>query len=212
MNQNRQLRTVRICSKTGILCNSCHSGVHSSNCYQPEAYHADVRQNLATKFLAVAEAASPNRLSPGTFSSKRKAPEGGSDTFFSPPNAKLRRSQSTKQEKAAEEPDVFGTPASQPAAGPSHQNATFESDPLQLKLNIIAHCAEVQKLMDSEKIAWGVQYELARGVSRKAWGWGDVTAEKLQRLKGINFEAAPKVAEVMLEQTFKSSSKDMMIW
>jgi hypothetical protein len=66
-----------------------------------------------------------------------------------------------------------------------------------LSLSIIAHDKEVQLLMDSIQISWGVQWEIARGVSRNVWKWSDVTREKLELLRGPNAEAAPKVAHVM---------------
>jgi RNA-dependent RNA polymerase len=53
-----------------------------------------------------------------------------------------------------------------------------------LPLSIIAHDKDVQLLMDSMQISWGVQWEIARGVSKNVWKWSDVTREKLDLLKG----------------------------
>ena len=53
--------------------------------------------------------------------------------------------------------------------------------------------------MERRKISWAVQYELARGVLSEMWTWDDVTVEVLERLRGSNFEAAPRVPKVMSE-------------
>jgi hypothetical protein len=57
--------------------------------------------------------------------------------------------------------------------------------------------------MEERKISWGAQYELARGVLAKNWTWDDVTIDVLERLRGSNAEAAPKVHAVMLESMGK---------
>ncbi|KAI8980566.1 RNA dependent RNA polymerase-domain-containing protein [Trametes punicea] len=40
--------------------------------------------------------------------------------------------------------------------------------------HIIAHDKKVQAMMDSMRIPWGAQYELARGVSCGSWSWADI--------------------------------------
>ncbi|KAI0829054.1 RNA dependent RNA polymerase-domain-containing protein [Trametes gibbosa] len=62
---------------------------------------------------------------------------------------------------------------------------------------IIAHSKAAQALMDSMDIAWGVQYEIARGVSKCWWTWSDVTPERLEKLRGLNKDAALKVPLVL---------------
>lgn len=74
------------------------------------------------------------------------------------------------------------------------------------KIFIIAHNRDVQKQMDSLGLAYGVQYELARGVSREAWQWEDLTYDKLVRLQGSNAIAAPLVTKVVLGSD-RSSTK-----
>lgn len=64
--------------------------------------------------------------------------------------------------------------------------------------HIIAHDSRVQAEMDLRKNSWGVQYEIARGVSNGHFTWSDVTPEKLDLLKGPTAEAAPKVYDVIL--------------
>ncbi|KAF8633592.1 hypothetical protein AX15_001385 [Amanita polypyramis BW_CC] len=61
----------------------------------------------------------------------------------------------------------------------------------------IAHDRDTQKRMDDLGLSWGVQYELARGVTMGLWTWSEVQAEKLEKLKGTNIEATYKVAHVM---------------
>ena len=64
--------------------------------------------------------------------------------------------------------------------------------------HIIAHDKKVQGEMDLRRNSWGVQYEIARGVSKGDFAWSDVTSEKLDLLTGSNAEAAPKVYDVIL--------------
>jgi hypothetical protein len=84
-----------------------------------------------------------------------------------------------------------------------------------LAYNIIAHDNDVQKLFDSLRITYGVQYELARGVSNNWWKWSDVTRDKLRSLTGDNASAAHKVVSVMLNldvSQVKHSPSSLAIW
>lgn len=47
------------------------------------------------------------------------------------------------------------------------------------------------------QIAWGVQYEIAYGVTRGSWQWTDVTEKKLDELKGSNACKAHQVGVTM---------------
>ncbi|GLB43650.1 putative RNA-dependent RNA polymerase [Lyophyllum shimeji] len=99
----------------------------------------------------------------------------------------------------------------------------FLAGPLGADLNpvIIAHDKEVQPLMDEAGIAWGVQYEIAHGISRGYWQWSDVKA-KLAQLKGkdarsqdsahpvSNKDTAHRVRSIMLGVRQKPS--DTSIW
>lgn len=51
--------------------------------------------------------------------------------------------------------------------------------------------------MDQHLLSWGVQYEIARGVVNGDWAWEDITEETVDKLKGSNAEAAPKVSFVL---------------
>ncbi|EGO19098.1 hypothetical protein SERLADRAFT_352904 [Serpula lacrymans var. lacrymans S7.9] len=62
---------------------------------------------------------------------------------------------------------------------------------------MVSHDRNVQALMDARCLAWGVIYEIARGVTRGAWKWSDVTPEKLDRLKGTNVQSAYKVNTII---------------
>ena len=53
--------------------------------------------------------------------------------------------------------------------------------------------------MDIRQLSWGVQFEIARGVSQGIWQWADVTPIKLDHLKGTNAEAASRVRGVILD-------------
>ncbi|KAF8640931.1 hypothetical protein AX17_000578 [Amanita inopinata Kibby_2008] len=82
---------------------------------------------------------------------------------------------------------------------------------VELETVVIEHDHEVQKLMDSMEISWGVQYELARGVSVKLWTWREVTVEKLDQLKGLNIGTAHRVAHVMRNRPL-STKIDLSMW
>lgn len=61
---------------------------------------------------------------------------------------------------------------------------------------MVAYDPTAQQLMDGFDIAWGTQYEIARGVSDGRWRWADVTAAKLRQLVGKNQDTAHRVASV----------------
>jgi hypothetical protein len=51
-------------------------------------------------------------------------------------------------------------------------------------------------MFDSRGLRFGVQYEIARLVSRGAFSYEDIVLYNLQRLTGPNAVAVPKTAEV----------------
>lgn len=67
----------------------------------------------------------------------------------------------------------------------------------ELAFKMIEHDQEVQKKFDAMGISWGVQYELARGVTANLWTWSEINTDQLQKLQGTNVEAAYRVAHVM---------------
>ncbi|KAI0327690.1 hypothetical protein GY45DRAFT_1256557 [Cubamyces sp. BRFM 1775] len=78
---------------------------------------------------------------------------------------------------------------------------------------IVAHSREVQRVMDEKQIAWGVQYEIARGVSCGWWTWQDVTPERLEHLRGSNREAVLKIPSVFPRSSGGGGSQsDMQLW
>ncbi|KAI0082129.1 hypothetical protein K474DRAFT_1655468 [Panus rudis PR-1116 ss-1] len=77
----------------------------------------------------------------------------------------------------------------------------------------IAHNPQIQTLMDNANLAWGTQYEIARGVSDGRWKWEDVTVDKINRLKGTNVEAAFKVEAVIKGREPKGlNAMDHKLW
>lgn len=108
--------------------------------------------------------------------------------------------------KDPEEPPPAPTPASHRKT-PSPPAVVTPPSPLrpivQGKLRLppydICHSPKAQRLMESRRISWGVQYELARGILADKWKWEDVTDRVLDRLQGSNAVAAPKVRSVMAE-------------
>ncbi|KAK2462852.1 hypothetical protein APHAL10511_005050 [Amanita phalloides] len=96
----------------------------------------------------------------------------------------------------------FGTPS------PSN---TFEfALGTKLDVIIIAHNREVQQQMDALNISWGVQYELARGVTVGSWPWSDVRA-KLEKLQGINTQTAYRVSYIMRNRPI-NDRKALPLW
>ncbi|KAL6307807.1 RNA dependent RNA polymerase-domain-containing protein [Sparassis latifolia] len=90
----------------------------------------------------------------------------------------------------------------------------FASAPPKSGFVIVAHSRAIQKILDDKRIAWGVQYELARGVSQGLWSWDDVTESKLEILQGPNRTAAPLVAQVMSSGNFvtRETEADAQLW
>jgi len=115
-----------------------------------------------------------------------------------PSSSKVTISSSTTQRTRPQSITQFGANSTSSSDKPALDFSFLDhAEGTDLPLCIIAHDKEVQQRMDSMRISWGVQWEIARGVSRNVWKWSDVTREKLDLLKGPNAEAAPKVAHVM---------------
>jgi len=93
-------------------------------------------------------------------------------------------------------------------------NSSFGVD---LEESIIAHDDKAQTQMDAYGIAWGTQYELARGVSNGSWTWNDV-ARNLTKLKNdnaytANADSAWKVRSIMEGRGPESGKpSDLGIW
>lgn len=81
---------------------------------------------------------------------------------------------------------------------------------IDLDVVVIAHNPEVQRLMDEHRLEWGVQWELARGVSTKLWSWSDIK-DKLTQLQGSNSKVAYKVPGIVLNKPSQSLA-DLSIW
>lgn len=81
---------------------------------------------------------------------------------------------------------------------------------VDLATQIIAHDYETQRILDDNKIAWGVQYELARGVAAGLWDW-ETTRTSVHKLKGTNAEVVFKVERIMKKQNI-SQPADVHIW
>lgn len=84
---------------------------------------------------------------------------------------------------------------------------------VKLSTNIVAHDSAVQKLFDNQEISWGVQWELARGVSTDCWTWDEVKDKLLSSdsLRGTEEEVLFKVASIMKNQRFSEASLEYKI-
>ncbi|KAG6856768.1 hypothetical protein H0H87_000946 [Tephrocybe sp. NHM501043] len=89
----------------------------------------------------------------------------------------------------------------------------FLSGPLGQALDpvYIAHDAEVVALMDKEKIPWGAQWEVARGVTMKLWDWEKVKAKIPQLRASKNGEIAHKVWSIIMDKPLPKPA-DNTIW
>lgn len=88
------------------------------------------------------------------------------------------------------------------------------------RFEVVAFDDKVQTMMDDKQISWGVQWELARGVSGRDnlgqlqswWRWSDVTRERLDKLKGRNIDAAWKVRYIMRDEELPRSPATRELW
>ena len=72
---------------------------------------------------------------------------------------------------------------------------------------MIAHDSEVQRNMDLHRLSWGVQYEIARGVSDGRWTWAHVSRDKILKLRPDSDTTRPdniKALDVSIVITGKS--------
>jgi hypothetical protein len=99
-----------------------------------------------------------------------------------------------------------------PGVDPPSELLSLPKGKLALPRRIICHSASAQQLMERLKISWGVQLELARGVLSGDWTWDDVTIQSLERLRGLNADAAPKVRSVMLKDLAEDQDQASDIW
>ncbi|KAK0501028.1 RNA dependent RNA polymerase-domain-containing protein, partial [Armillaria luteobubalina] len=83
----------------------------------------------------------------------------------------------------------------------------------KLLTNIVAHDTAVQRLFDDQEISWGVQWELARGVSTDRWTWNAIEDKLLRSdsLRGTEEEVLFKVASIMKNQPSSAASLEYQI-
>ncbi|KAG6907475.1 hypothetical protein DXG01_008811 [Tephrocybe rancida] len=145
---------------------------------------------------------SPTAGDPGSPSKYRKLSESpANDDVFGPATSRV-----SGWETFAPAATTLATPPEDDAALKS-----FLAGPLGLDLDafVIAHDKEVVALMDKEKISWGVQWELARGVTERQWSWAAVK-DKIHLLCGSSSNIAPRVRSMMLGKPPKTPN--MEVW
>ncbi|TBU58167.1 RNA dependent RNA polymerase-domain-containing protein [Dichomitus squalens] len=100
------------------------------------------------------------------------------------------------------------------SVGPSRTKAQTQAlDPSSFSgVYILAHDKDMQKLFDKIPLSWGVQYEIARGVSLGLWSWDTVRKAKLESLRGPNNNAASRVSQVLGRPLCDMSPSDAAIW
>jgi hypothetical protein len=77
---------------------------------------------------------------------------------------------------------------------------------------IISHNQRVQARMDKLNIAWGVQYEVARGVCEGRWDWNHLTDDMLGQLTGNNSRIAPRVSSIILGPGGIGNHSNYRLW
>ncbi|KAG6883508.1 hypothetical protein C0993_005764 [Termitomyces sp. T159_Od127] len=102
------------------------------------------------------------------------------------------------------------------APAPPDDDVSFEkflagSLGTDLEPHIIAHDKNIVSCMDHHKLPWGVQYEIARGVTEGIWSWASVEA-KIPQLCGSNSEKAHKVRNIMLDRVRPPSALGHSVW
>ncbi|KAJ3538183.1 hypothetical protein NM688_g6556 [Phlebia brevispora] len=128
-------------------------------------------------------------------SRKAKAPETSDES------ARRPEPEFAERDRKGKSVDVRGLALSADAELPHAMNTE--------SFQIIASDRRVQALMDKHQLAWGVQYEIARGVANERWSWEHVTEEVVRKLKGTNKESACRVAYALTgknSQTVPSSN------
>ncbi|CAL1694877.1 unnamed protein product [Somion occarium] len=135
----------------------------------------------------------------------------------SPPNVPLLRSNTApNQEGLRPSRDIIQSKSTS-YPGPIHDpespfNDPSTSRPSQLGTYVIAHDDLVQSQMDRHKLAWGVQYEIARGVSNRRWTWKEVTLDKIRQLQGDNTKACEVPAIILGKQFTGAPAHEQKLW
>lgn len=129
------------------------------------------------------------------------------------PNVTKRKGQmpySSPQPATASQPQLPHAAASKvPESVSWFANSQFGTD---LEPFFIAHDDETQRLLDLNRIEWGTQFELARGVSTGAWTW-DQVHKHVSGLGGNNTKSAYKVQRVLRGGTSTAiQPSDIAIW
>lgn len=96
--------------------------------------------------------------------------------------------------------------------GPSRPKTVVHKEPKPPGFAFIAHDTRAQQLFDELRLAWGVQYELARGASDGRWPWEVMTRDKLEQLRGTNVASAPRVGAIMLPGKARVNSANNSLW
>ncbi|KAF9469499.1 RNA dependent RNA polymerase-domain-containing protein, partial [Collybia nuda] len=81
---------------------------------------------------------------------------------------------------------------------------------IDLSHTIVAYDKRVQKLLDKAEISWGVQYELARGITLGLWNW-DQVGSKVGKLKGMDAAVAYRVKNIILDLPLQGRP-DLTLW
>ncbi|KAM5539861.1 hypothetical protein V8D89_006364, partial [Ganoderma adspersum] len=103
--------------------------------------------------------------------------------------------------------------ASATAAVPAPKGLETINPSAPPRIHILAHSKQAQWLFDTIPLSWGVQYEIARGVSRGLWSWETVTESEvaLRTLSGTNMNAS-KVSQALGRPLGDVFPSDAALW
>ncbi|KAG2159731.1 RNA dependent RNA polymerase-domain-containing protein [Suillus bovinus] len=77
-----------------------------------------------------------------------------------------------------------------------------------IKIHSIAHDRNLQAYFDNKNIPFGVQWLIAKMVSYDVLAYGDINIPDLDKLRGTNQEATPRVAQVFAGQNSKGEAEE----
>ncbi|KAG1767262.1 RNA dependent RNA polymerase-domain-containing protein [Suillus occidentalis] len=80
-----------------------------------------------------------------------------------------------------------------------------------IKIHSIAHDRNLQAYFDSKNISFGVQWLIAKLVSYDVLAYEDINIPDLDKLRGTNQEATPRVAEVFACQNSKGEAEGFFV-
>ncbi|KAF8648909.1 hypothetical protein AX16_006144 [Volvariella volvacea WC 439] len=190
-------------------------GIHNAS----DTQELNNSSDLCDSPMWVSRAASP---APSPAQQSTSIPSQPSDPVTNPPCPPAQASSNHTSSRTSVRPLKVSIDTSKPKGNSGGQPTPPECDdpPIEyrfqggrfganMEIEIIAHDFYAQKMMDKRKMDWGVQYEVARGISQRAWTW-DQVKENLDELPTKNTEAWRVISVMSSAST--PSQVDIELW